>query len=171
MSLDIDTSTDGVLTADTHLVQSFADLNALKQNDARTAIVGAKGAYVTDSEGNELIDGIGGLWCVNAGHGRKEIIDAITDQLNTLDYYSTFYNFTHPTAAALSKKLAELAPGHLNSVHFGNSGSVANDSAIRILHHYNNRSGRPNKKLILARHGAYHGSIFAAIAVYALRRK
>ncbi|MQQ08036.1 aminotransferase class III-fold pyridoxal phosphate-dependent enzyme [Epibacterium sp. SM1979] len=165
MSLDIDISTDGVLTADTHLVQSFADLNALKQDGNRTAIVGAEGAFVTDSEGQQLIDGIGGLWCVNAGHKRKEIIDAITDQLNTLDYYSTFYNFTHPTAAALSAKLAELAPGHLNAVHFGNSGSVANDSAIRILHHYYNRLGKPNKKLVLSRQGAYHGSTYLAMAM------
>ena len=59
-------------------------------------IVGADGAMVRDSEGNELIDGIGGLWCVNAGHRRKEIIDAITEQLNELDFYSTFYNF-HPS--------------------------------------------------------------------------
>ncbi len=165
MSLDLDTSTDGVLTADTHLVQSFADLNALKQDGARTVIVGAEGAYVTDSEGNQLIDGIGGLWCVNAGHRRREIIDAITEQLETLDFYSTFYNFTHPAAAGLAAKLAELAPGHLNKVHFGNSGSVANDSAIRILHHYYNRLGQPKKKQVLSRQGAYHGSTYLAIAM------
>ena len=165
MSLDLDTSTDGVLTADTHLVQSFADLNALKQDGARTVIVGADGAFVTDSEGNKLIDGIGGLWCVNAGHRRREIIDAITEQLDTLDFYSTFYNFTHPAAAALATKLAELAPGHLNKVHFANSGSVANDTAIRILHHYYNRLGQPKKKQILSRHGAYHGSTHLAIAM------
>ena len=140
MTLDIPTTTDDILTSDTHLIQSFADLNALKQNDARTVIVGAEGAYVTDSDGNKLIDGIGGLWCVNAGHRRKEIINAIAEQLNTLDYYSTFYNFTHPTAATLAAKVASLAPGHLNSVHFGNSGSVANDSAIRMLHHYYNHN-------------------------------
>ncbi|SDL23911.1 aminotransferase class III-fold pyridoxal phosphate-dependent enzyme [Aliiruegeria lutimaris] len=165
MSLDLDTSTDGVLTADTHLVQSFADLDLLKQDGARTVIVGAEGAYVTDSEGNKLIDGIGGLWCVNAGHRRREIIDAITEQLETLDFYSTFYNFTHPAAAALATKLAELAPGPLNKVHFANSGSVANDSAIRILHHYYNRLGQPKKKQILSRHGAYHGSTHLAIAM------
>ncbi|WP_068112794.1 aminotransferase class III-fold pyridoxal phosphate-dependent enzyme [Tropicimonas marinistellae] len=165
MSLDLDMSTDGVLTADTHLVQSFADLNALKQDGARTVIVGAEGAYVTDSEGNRLIDGIGGLWCVNAGHRRPEIIAAITEQLETLDYYSTFYNFTHPTAATLAAKLAELAPGPLNKVHFGNSGSVANDSAVRILHHYYNRLGQPKKKQVLSRHGAYHGSTHLAIAM------
>jgi adenosylmethionine-8-amino-7-oxononanoate aminotransferase len=139
-------STDAILTKDAHLIQSFADLDGLKQQGARIAMVAAKGAYVTDSDGTEYIDGIGGLWCVNVGHGRPEIIQAITKQLETLDYYSTFYNFTHPAAAGLAQKLASLAPGNLNRVYFGNSGSVANDTAIRILHHYNIRLGRPNKK-------------------------
>lgn len=158
-------TTDDILTKDAHLIQSFADLDGLKQAAARTAIVAAKGAYVTDSEGNDLIDGIGGLWCVNVGHGRSEIIEAITEQLNTLDYYSTFYNFTHPSAARLAEKIAQLAPGNLNRVYFANSGSVANDTAIRILHHYNNRLGRPNKKKILSRVGAYHGSTHLAMAM------
>ena len=158
-------NTDEVLTKDAHLIQSFADLNGLKQADARTVIVEAEGAFVTDSEGNKLIDGIGGLWCVNVGHGRKEIIDAITQQLQTLDYYSTFYNFTHPTAAALSEKIATLAPGDLNRVYFSNSGSVANDTSVRILHHYNNRIGKPKKKKILSRIGAYHGSTHLAMAL------
>lgn len=158
-------NTDDILTKDAHLIQSFANLDGLKQTDARTAIVGAKGAYVTDSEGNELIDGIGGLWCVNVGHGRHEIIDAITEQLKQLDYYSTFYNFTHPSAARLAEKLAQLAPGNLNRVHFANSGSVANDSSIRMLHHYNNRLGRPNKKKVLSRVDAYHGSTHLAMAM------
>jgi adenosylmethionine-8-amino-7-oxononanoate aminotransferase len=158
-------STDDILTKDAHLIQSFADLDGLKQRDARTAIVAAKGAFVTDSEGNDLIDGIGGLWCVNVGHGRPEIIEAITKQLETLDYYSTFYNFTHPAAAQLAEKLASLAPGNLNRVYFGNSGSVANDTAVRMLHHYNNRLGRPNKKKILSRVGAYHGSTHLAMAM------
>ncbi len=158
-------TTDEILTKDSHLIQSFADLDGLKQRDARTAIVSAKGAYVTDSEGNQLLDGIGGLWCVNVGHGRDEIIDAITEQLRTLDYYSTFYNFTHPMAAQLAEKVAALAPGNLNKVYFGNSGSVGNDTAIRILHHYNNRLGRPTKKKILSRIGAYHGSTHLAMAM------
>ncbi|NOX74479.1 MAG: aminotransferase class III-fold pyridoxal phosphate-dependent enzyme [Alphaproteobacteria bacterium] len=158
-------STDDILTKDAHLIQSFANLDGLKQNDTRTAIVSAKGAYVTDSDGNELLDGIGGLWCVNVGHGRHEIIEAITKQLETLDYYSTFYNFTHPSAVLLAEKLASLAPGNLNRVYFSNSGSVANDTAIRMLHHYNNRLGRPKKKKILSRIGAYHGSTHLAMAL------
>ena len=78
-------NTDEIITNDAHLIQSFADLNGLKQADARTVIVSADGAHVTDSEGNKLIDGIGGLWCVNVGHGRREIINAITEQLKTLE--------------------------------------------------------------------------------------
>ncbi|MFV2037924.1 MAG: aminotransferase class III-fold pyridoxal phosphate-dependent enzyme [Paracoccaceae bacterium] len=163
--ISADLSTDEILTRDAHLIQSFANLNDLKQNSARTAIVSAQGVHVKDSEGNELIDGIGGLWCVNVGHGRAEIIDAISSQLKQLDYYSTFYNFTHPTAAKLAQKIASLAPGHLNTVYFANSGSVANDSSVRMLHHYNTRLGRPKKKKILSRIGAYHGSTHLAMAM------
>ena len=158
-------STAEILKQDDHLIQSFADLNALKQQGARTVITRAEGACVYDSDGQQMIDGIGGLWCVNIGHGRPEMIAAISDQLKTLDYYSTFYNFTHPAAAALASKVAELAPGHLNAVYFANSGSVANDSAIRMLHHYNIRLGRPDKKMVLSRHGAYHGSTHLAMAM------
>lgn len=158
-------TTEDILAADTHLVQSWADLDSLKKPHARTAIVAAKGVMVRDSNGQELIDGIGGLWCVNVGHGRPEIIDAISNQLSTLDFYSTFYTFTHPTAAALAKKLAQLAPGNLNHVHFSTSGSDANDGAVRILHHYYERLGKPEKKLVLSRHGAYHGSTYLSIAM------
>ncbi|MEM7441296.1 MAG: aminotransferase class III-fold pyridoxal phosphate-dependent enzyme [Pseudomonadota bacterium] len=158
-------STNEILEQDDHLIQSFADLNALKQQGARTVISRAKGPYVYDSDGQEMIDGIGGLWCVNVGHGREEIVNAVAEQLRTLDYYSTFYNFTHPKAAELAAKVASLAPGHLNAVYFGNSGSVANDSAVRILHHYNIRKGRPDKRIVLCRTGAYHGSTHLAIAM------
>lgn len=156
---------DRILSADNHLIQSFADLSALKQNQARTVIHNAKGPYVYDSDGRELIDGIAGLWCVNVGHGRRELIDAITAQLNQLDYYSTFYNFTHPAAAMLAAKIASLAPSNLNHVYFANSGSAANDTAIRMLHHYHTRRGKPSKRMILSRIGGYHGSTFLAMAM------
>lgn len=158
-------TTDDILTDDAHLVHSFADLWALRQDGGTTVIAAAEGAYVNDSDGNRYLDGIGGLWCVNVGHGRNEIIDAIAEQLRTLDYYSTFYNLTHPLASKVASKIASLAPGSLNRVYFANSGSVANDSAIRILHAYNNRLGKPKKKKILSRKGAYHGSTHLAIAM------
>ena len=156
---------EAILSQDNHLVHSFANLDLLKDRTERTVITRAEGAYVYDGQGKRYIDGIGGLWCVNVGHGRTEIADAISAQLKHLDYYSTFYNLTHPLAAELSAKIAALAPGNLNRVYFGNSGSVANDSAIRILHSYFNRLGKPNKKRILSRIGAYHGSTYMAIAM------
>ncbi|MEM6615004.1 MAG: aminotransferase class III-fold pyridoxal phosphate-dependent enzyme [Pseudomonadota bacterium] len=158
-------TTNEVLKQDDHLIQSFANLNLLKQQGERTVISKADGAYVYSHDGQKLIDGIGGLWCVNIGHGRPEMIEAITEQLKTLDFYSTFYNFTHPKAAALAEKVASLAPGNLNAVHFANSGSVANDSAIRILQHMNIRLGRPQKKQVLSRIDAYHGATYLAMAM------
>lgn len=157
--------TDEILELDKHLVHSFADLHALTEPNARTVITQAEGAYVFDARGERYLDGMAGLWCVNVGHGRREISAAIADQLNTLDYFSTFYNLTHPTAAKLAAKIASLAPGNLNHVYFANSGSVANDTAIRIVHHYFNRLGKPKKRKILSRMGAYHGSTHLAIAM------
>jgi len=153
------------LQQDTHLVHSFADLWSLKQQDEITIITRGEGAHVFDAAGNRYLDGIGGLWCVNVGHGRTEIIDAVAAQMRELDYYSTFYNLTHPLASELSNKIAELAPGKLNHVYFANSGSVANDTAVRMLQAYYNRLGKPNKKKILSRIGAYHGSTYLAIAM------
>ena len=89
-------STEKILDLDNHLVHSFADLDALKQKGARTVIARAEGPYVYDADGNRFIDGIGGLWCVNVGHGRQDIIQAIAAHLGNLDYYSTFYNLTEP---------------------------------------------------------------------------
>ena len=156
---------DRILANDSHNLHSFADLWSLKQAGETTVISKSKGVYVYDVSGNKFLDGIGGLWCVNVGHGRDEIIDAVAAQMRELDYYSTFYNLTHPLASQLSEKIASLAPGSLNRVYFANSGSVANDSAVRILHAYYNRLGQPRKKKILSRIGAYHGSTYLAIAM------
>jgi adenosylmethionine-8-amino-7-oxononanoate aminotransferase len=157
--------TDEILNLDEHLVHSFADLAALKEEGARTVIAEADGAHVYDGDGKRYLDGIGGLWCVNVGHGRREIIEAVAEQLRKLDYYSTFYNLTHPQAARLAEKIATMAPGALNHVYFANSGSVANDTAVRIVHYYFNRLGKPGKTKILSRIGAYHGSTHLAIAM------
>ena len=154
-----------VLDDDRHLVHLFSELASLRAEGARTVIAEASGAYVYDADGNRYLDGIGGLWCVNVGHGRREIVDAVAEQLRKLDYYSTFYNLTHPTAARLAARLAALAPGDLDHVVFGNSGSVANDAAVRIVQNYWHRRGRPNKTKVLSRIGAYHGSTYLAIGM------
>ena len=157
--------TDEILRQDRHLVHSFSDLHSLSEDGARTVISAAEGAYVFNEQGDRFLDGMAGLWCVNVGHGRPEIASAVADQLNTLDYFSTFYNLTHPTAAQLSERLVQLTPDNLNSVYFANSGSVANDTAVRVLHYYYNRLGQHRKKKILSRIGAYHGSTHLAIAM------
>ena len=82
-------STDQIFASDQHLIQSFADLNSLKQGVDRLAIAAGKGAYIYDSEGKRYIDGMGGLWCVNIGHGNAEVIKAITKQLETRNYRHT----------------------------------------------------------------------------------
>lgn len=87
---------------DEHLVHSFSDLHSLDAPDARTVITQAEGAYVFDARGNQFLDGMAGLWCVNVGHGRREISRAVAEQLDTLDFFSTFYNLTHPMAATLA---------------------------------------------------------------------
>ena len=156
---------DQILKNDEHQVHSFADLWSLKQAGETTVIARGNGVHVYDASGNRFYDGIAGLWCVNVGHGREEIIDAIATQLRELDYYSTFYNLTHPLASQLAEKVASLAPDNLNHVYFANSGSVANDTAVRILQAYYNRLGQPQKKKILSRIGAYHGSTHLAIAM------
>ncbi|MBK1865383.1 aminotransferase [Taklimakanibacter albus] len=147
-----------------HLIHPFSSLAANKEEGC-TVMAGSDGVHVMDAEGNRFYDGIGGLWCVNVGYGREEIIEAIVKQLRELPFYSAFNNLTNKPASALAAKLAELAPGKLNHVFFGTGGSVANDSAVRLVHHYFNRIGKPYRKKILSRQNAYHGSTHLTIAL------
>lgn len=115
--------------------------------------------YVTDSEGNQLLDGPGGMWCVNAGYGREEIIQAVADQMRQLSYFSP-WSMGSSKATELSARLASLSPGDLNNVFFTTGGSTAVDSALRFAFFYNNCLGRPEKKHVISRMSAYHGSTY-----------
>lgn len=130
----------------------------------KTISARAEGIYVYDAEGNRLIDGPGGMWCANIGYGRREMADAIADQVMTLSYHSPWNTAAAPSAL-LAKKLADLAPGDLNNVAFTTGGSTAVDTALRFVHFYNNRLGRPDKKIILSREKAYHGSTYLSASV------
>lgn len=121
--------------------------------------------FVKDSDGRSYLDGIAGLWCVNIGHGQKAIADCMAEHALKLAYYNTFEDASSAPAAELSAKLAELAPGSLNHVFFGTGGSIANDTAIKIVHYYFNQLGKPNKKKVLSRELAYHGSTYLAHAL------
>ena len=147
-----------------HYIHPWTDFSVFKEKGS-LVISESEGAYVFDSDGKKYLDGIGGLWCVNIGYGREEMAEAIADQVRRMPYYSTFTHVTTPPAAQLAAKLAELTPGNLNHVFYGTSGSVANDSAIRIIHFYNNRLGRKSKKKIIARTDGYHGSTYLAMSM------
>ncbi len=121
-------------------------------------ITSAKGVFLRDSDGVELLDGMAGLWCTNIGYGRDELADAAHAQMLQLPYYNTFFQTAHPPVIALSAKLAALAPGDLNHVFYASGGSEANDTNIRLVRHYWASKGKPDKKVIISRHNAYHGS-------------
>jgi len=111
------------------------------------------------SDGKRYIDGPGGMWCVNIGYGREEMADVIRDQVLSMPYCSPWTEANEP-AALLAAKLAEISPGDLNRVFMTNSGSTAVDSALRFVMYRNNVMGRPEKKHIISRHSAYHGSTY-----------
>ena len=140
-----------------HHMHPFSANEEVAAKGARV-ITRAKGVFLTDSDGNEILDGMAGLWCVNIGYGRDELADAAARQMRELPYYNTFFQTTHVPAIALAQKLAELAPGDLNRVFFGNSGSDANDTNIRLVRTYWARQDQPERTIIVSRKNAYHGS-------------
>ena len=125
----------------------------------RTLLDKGEGVYVYDSEGNRLLDAPAGMWCVNVGHGREEIAQAVYDQIMALTYVSPWSMTTGP-AAEFAAQLAEQSPGDLNHVFFTTGGSTAVDSALRFVHFYNNMRGKPSKKQIISHKRGYHGSTY-----------
>lgn len=147
-----------------HHMHPFTTGDELAQKGARV-ITRAKGVFLTDSEGVEIIDGMAGLWCVNIGYGRDELAQVAARQMRELPFYNTFFQTTHVPAIALAAKLAELAPGDLNHVFFASSGSEANDTNIRMVRTYWAMQGQPDKKVIIARKNGYHGSAMGSASL------
>lgn len=140
-----------------HHFHPFTDNAGLAVKGARV-ITRGEGVWLTDSEGQKIIDGMAGLWCVNIGYGRKEMGRASARQMDELAYYNTFFQTTHVPAIALAAEIAKLAPEGLNHVFFASSGSEANDTNIRIVRRYWQVKGQPEKNIIIARWNGYHGS-------------
>ena len=147
-----------------HHMHPFTTNDDLEKKGARV-ITRAKGVTLTDSEGNEILDAMAGLWCVNIGYGRDELAEVSSRQMRELPYYNTFFQTTHVPAIALAERLAELTPYDLNHVFFANSGSEANDTNIRIVRTYWQEKGQPEKTVIISRKNAYHGSSVASSAL------
>ncbi|MFC6636272.1 aminotransferase class III-fold pyridoxal phosphate-dependent enzyme [Sulfitobacter sp. JBTF-M27] len=140
-----------------HHMHPFTTGDEINAKGARV-ITRAKGVYLTDSDGNEILDAMAGLWCVNLGYGRPEMGQVAARQMNELPYYNTFFQTTHVPVIALAKELADLAPGHLNHVFFAGSGSEANDTNLRMIRTYWAEKGQPEKSHVISRKNAYHGS-------------
>ena len=135
------------------------------ERDGAMVITRGQGAYLWDAEGHRYFDAVGGLWCTNIGLGRKEMARAIADQAERLAFSNTFVDMTNDPAALLAAKLAELAPGDLNRVHFTTGGSTAVDTAVRMVSFYHHANGNPQKTDIVARDYSYHGSTYLSQSV------
>ena len=140
-----------------HHLHPFTTAASLNKKGARI-ITRADGVWLTDSDGLQMLDGMAGLWCVNVGYGRKELAEVAARQMAELPYYNTFFQTSHPPVVALSARIAELAPGDLNHVFFAGSGSEANDTNLRMVRTYWAALGKPDKKIVISRKNAYHGS-------------
>ncbi|MBD9638776.1 aminotransferase [Ensifer sp. ENS07] len=150
--------TDLLLQADyQHLTHAWPVFRS-KVNEDALLISGGAGARVFDASGRQYLDGMGGLWCVNMGYGRDEICDAVASQLRIMPYYSPADGLAHAPGVKLAEKIASLAPGDLNHVFFTCGGSTANDSALRFIEFYQSIRGKPQKRLVITRQRAYHGS-------------
>ncbi|WP_288253526.1 aspartate aminotransferase family protein [uncultured Hydrogenophaga sp.] len=151
-----------------HYIHPFTDHGDLATRGSRV-ITQAQGIYIWDSEGNKILDAMSGLWCVNAGYGRKELADAAYQQLMTLPYYNSFFQTTNVPAVQLAAELAALAPEvkgrKFEHVFFSSSGSESNDTNVRLVRRYWDLMGQPQRKTIIGRHNAYHGSTMAGASL------
>ena len=147
-----------------HYLHPFTDYKALAAKGARV-IVKAEGCYLYDSEGQRILDGMAGLWCVNVGYGRRELAEAAYRQLLELPYYNSFFQTAHPPAIELARQLVDLTPPQFNRVFFTGSGSEGNDTVVRLVRRYWDLLGQPDRKVIISRRNAYHGSTMAGASL------
>lgn len=154
-------------TDNAHHLHPFTTHHELREKGPRV-ISRAEGVYIYDEDGNKILDGMAGLWCVQLGYGRQELVDAAAEAMKTLSYYNLFFQTTTPYAAKLADLIAQKTPEGLDQVFFGCSGSEAVDSAIKLIWYYWNLKGKPEKKAIIARERAYHGSTMAAASLSGL---
>jgi len=151
--------------ADTsHHLHPFTDFKSLAAKGTRVIVKG-EGIYLWDSEGQKILDAMSGLWCVNVGYGRQELIDAATAQLKQLPFYNSFFQTTTPAAIELAELLAEVTPPQFEHVFFSGSGSEGNDTVIRMVRRYWDLLGQPQRTVLISRHNAYHGSTMAGASL------
>ncbi|GLY75460.1 aminotransferase [Actinoallomurus iriomotensis] len=134
----------------------FTQLREHQQHGPLTMVEG-HGSTLTDTRGRTYLDAMAGLWCVNIGYGNTEMAETLRAQTERLPYYHTFASMGNEPVARLAQRLIAMAPGEMSKVFFGNSGSDANDTQVKLVWYYNNVLGRPEKKKIISRRRGYHG--------------
>ena len=147
-----------------HQLHPFSDHNVLAQRGARI-ITRGEGIYLWDSEGNKILDGLAGICNVALGYGREELVEAAARQMRELAFYNHHFGMVTTPSIELAEKLAELTPDGLNHVFFASSGSEALDTVVRLSRHYWNLKGEPDRKVMIGRDLAYHGSTMASISL------
>src|SRR5882724_7134218 len=133
-------------------------------NSKPRLLVGAKDMHYTSIDGRRILDGTAGLWCVNAGHGRQQIVDAVRDQTARMDYAPAF-QMGHPAVFELASRLSAILPGDLDHVFFTNSGSESVDTALKIAIAYHRAKGQGTRQRLIGRERGYHGVGFGGISV------
>ncbi|MGH8439684.1 MAG: aspartate aminotransferase family protein [Pseudomonas sp.] len=147
-----------------HHLAPFSDYKQLKEKGPRI-ITKAQGVHLWDSEGNKILDGMAGLWCVAVGYGREELVEVAARQMRELPYYNLFFQTAHPPALELAKAVSDVAPEGMTHVFFTGSGSEGNDTNLRMVRHYWAVKGKPQKQVIIGRINGYHGSTVAGAAL------
>jgi putrescine aminotransferase len=147
-----------------HYLHPFTDFKSLAAKGSRV-IVSADDIYLRDSEGAKILDAMSGLWCVNVGYGRTELIEAATRQMTTLPFYNSFFQTATPPAIELAELLAQVTPPQFKHVFFSGSGSEGNDTIVRMVRRYWDVLGQPERSVIISRHNAYHGSTMAGASL------
>jgi putrescine aminotransferase len=147
-----------------HYLHPFTDFKALAHKGSRV-ITHAENIYLWDSDGQKILDAMSGLWCVNVGYGRQELVDAATRQLKELPFYNSFFQTATPPAIELAELLAEVSPPQFQHVFYSGSGSEGNDTVVRMVRRYWDVLGQPQRKVIISRKNAYHGSTMAGASL------
>lgn len=148
-----------------HHLPAQQDYKLMEELGGARIITRAEGCYIYDGDGNRILDGMAGLWCVNVGYGRDELADVAAEQMRELPFYNTFFKTANPPAVLLATKIASLTQNRLPYVFFNASGSEANDTVLRMVRHYWQVKGEKTRKIFISRHNAYHGSTVAGVSL------
>ena len=148
-----------------HHLPAQADWQEIEDLGGSRIITHADGCTITDGDGNRILDGMAGLWCVNVGYGRSELADVAAEQMKELPFYNTFFKTATPPTVLLAQKIASLTQNRLPHVFFNASGSEANDTIFRMVRTYWQLRSEPKRSIFISRWNAYHGSTVAGVSL------